>query len=145
MHRAEQIMAAVVTALSGLTTTGANVERGRVYPLDANVSNALSVYQGAETVLTQSYQHVDAELRINIETHVRAPTVTLEGRLNQIRKEVTIALLSVHPPLNLAFCLDLREGDADQPELNGDGDRRTGSQRLEWIVTYRRSRTDPST
>lgn len=48
-HVREQIRSAVVTAVSGLTTTGARVYESRVLPLEATSLPALCVYTRSDT------------------------------------------------------------------------------------------------
>jgi hypothetical protein len=141
-HKAESIMAAFVTAATGLTTTGANVERGRVHPLPEDILAALSIYQGSDTVIAEVYPMVTSELRVNVEAQVKSSAPDLETKLNQIRKELNIAL-SAHPPLGLSYCIDILE-TASRPVLDGSGERRTGTMEIDYTITYRRNRNDPS-
>jgi hypothetical protein len=92
-HVAKQLRAAVISAVTGLVTTGANVFGSRVYPVrDAEIP-CLLVYtpdESAEdaTLETTSYQR---RIAIRIEALAKA-TASLEDTLDQIRKEVEIAL-----------------------------------------------------
>jgi hypothetical protein len=92
-HVAKQLRAAVISAVTGLATTGANVFGSRVYPVrDAEIP-CLLVYtpdESAEdaTLETTSYQR---RIAIRIEALAKA-TASLEDTLDQIRKEVEIAL-----------------------------------------------------
>ena len=49
-HVRQSIRDNIVTAVTGLSTTGSNVFRSRVYPLGTNKLPALYVYSNAETV-----------------------------------------------------------------------------------------------
>lgn len=143
-HRAEQIVAAVVTKITGLTTTGARVYRGRLYPLQPTELPALLVYLGADTdgvTLGQSLR--ESVLNIGLDAVVKTVATQIDTLLNQVRKEVTIALAADHTQ-GLGFVLDSIEGDAAEPEPSGEVDQPTGRQRLNWQFRYRRSRTDPS-
>ena len=51
-HVRQSIRDNVVTAVTGLSTTGSNVFRSRVYPLGTNKLPALCVYADSEVVNT---------------------------------------------------------------------------------------------
>lgn len=142
-HRAESIVDAVVTKVTGLTTTASRVYRGRVYALaDANLP-ALCVYMGEDKVIGQySQAKFDCELTVNIEAVVKASTAQVDTTLNLIREQVTIALQSDYTQ-GLSYVLNTTEGDASAPELSGDGEQTSAAQKLEWKFHYRRSRTNP--
>lgn len=145
-HRREQILAAVTAAVTGLATTGANVQRGRVYPVAEGVDTALTVYQGADApvdALDLNWHLTDRALVVYVEAHARAAAGVLDGVLNQVEKEVVIAL-EASPTLGLDFVYDLEQGESEEPELSGEGAKPVGSLRMHWAVKYRRSRTDPS-
>lgn len=145
-HRAEQIMDAVVTAVTGLTTTGANVQRGRVYPVDEAALPALSVYMSADEPLDgedgQSvFGYVDSELTVRVEAHVKG-SANIDQTLNQIRAEVYQALLADYQ-LGLAFVQQIIWRGADEPELDA-ADQKVGRQAFNWAVRYRHSAGDPT-
>lgn len=134
--RAEDIMDAVVTAVTGLTTTGSNVRRARVYDWDTTPS--LSVYMGQDTVINELISGLlDWELIVVVESHVSGTSV--DQTINTIRKEVHSALMSDHT-LGLNFVHDINPELAGEPELDA-GDKPIARQRLEYKVTYRTSRT----
>ncbi len=142
-HRAESIVAAVTTTVTGLVTTGANVYRGRLTPIPVGVNNALKVYLGPDefkTDLSQTLQ--DWELTIYIDSFTRSPTAQIDTQLNKIREEVTVAL-NANYTQGLSYVLNTAEGDADAPELSGEAAQASGGQRLAWKFHYRRSRTNP--
>lgn len=144
----EQIMAAVLALITGLTTTEARVVRGRTYSLDTDTSPALSLYQGVDEPLEDenlSWAKLDSELTINIQAHVKTSGEQVDTLLNLINKEVVIALgMTASPPLSLAFCIDIAEGDISEPEISSDGDKTTATMIMEFLIKYRRSRSDPS-
>ena len=143
-HRAEQIIAAVVTKATGLTTTGTRVFRGRVYPLQETDLPALTVYLGSDkpNEETSSYSFIDSNLTISIDAHVKS-TAQVDTTLNEIRKQVTFAL-QADITQGLAFVIDTVEGDASEPELTGEGDKPIARMRMDWTIRYRRSRKDAS-
>lgn len=145
--RAEQIVAAFVTKLTSLATTGANVFRGRVHPVPDNKLPAILVYLGPDVPMhddgaSSSFQYLDSRLTIFVEALSKTSAAQVDTQLNQIRKEAIIALRADHTQ-GLAFVIDSLEGPAE-PDLKGDGDKPTGSLRMEWTVLYRRSRADGS-
>lgn len=145
--RAEQIIAVFVTRLTSLATTGANIFRGRVYPVPDNKLPALLVYLGPDVPAhddgaSSSFQYLDSRLTVFVEALSKTSAAQVDTQLNQIRKEAIIALRADHTQ-GLAFVLDSIEGAAE-PDLKGEGDKSTGSLRMEWTVLYRRSRADGS-
>lgn len=93
-HAAETIVAAAVTALTGLATTGGNVFPSRAYPLET--LPALLVDMADETSDVQELQASPLLMR-NMELTVTAvatdvdPT-TLRATINSIRAEVEVAI-----------------------------------------------------
>lgn len=141
-HRAENIIAAVVTTVTGLTTTASRVYRGRRYELDVDTSPSLCVYMGPDTPFSapgdspMAYQ--DSELTIYIEGVVKDSTTAVATTLNQIRHEVAVALNADHTQ-GLAYVHDTIEGDTAL-DLNGETDKPVGRMRTAWRFLYRRQR-----
>jgi len=144
-HRAEQIVADVITTLTGLTTTGDRVYRGRSYPLQSANLPGLCVFQGPDRPQTDTsaYSHIDSDLTVYVDIYVKSSASQVDTLLNQIRKEIVIALSASYTQ-GLSFVIDTIEGDAEEPDLNGDSDQPVARLRTSWIFRYRRSRTDPS-
>ena len=74
-HVRQSLRDNVVTAVTGLSTTGSNVFRSRVYPLGTNKLPALCVYTDSETVEFTRHDRVrdiDRTVDIVIEAYVRA-------------------------------------------------------------------------
>ena len=148
--RSEQIMSAVETALAGLTTTGANVQRGQVYPHQAADLPALGIMTG-DDVPAAEYQTarldwlltVIVEAVAGIDADYTTQASTIESTLAQIRKEVHIALFADHT-LGLSFVLDIQPGAVGQPLLDREGQIPLGSLTMLFVVNYRTSRTDIS-
>ena len=136
-HKAETIVGAVVTAVTGLATTGARVERGRAYAVAAVPS--LSVYMGEDQVLSElSIGYYDRALEVFIEAHV-ATTGNLEQDLNQIRAEV-FAALRADPTLG-GSCIEISPAGDGQPSIQGETDTPHALQQLLYLVKYRHSTT----
>ena len=74
-HIRQSIRDNAVTAVTGLSTTGSNVFRSRVYPLGTNKLPALCVYTDSETVeftRIDRVRDIDCAVDIVIEAYVRA-------------------------------------------------------------------------
>jgi hypothetical protein len=148
--RAEQIIAAIKTTLTGLTTTGARVQRGQIYNHEETKLPALAITMGADVPVAE-YQTdlLDWELAVrieasaNIETDYITQDSLLDQALNQIRKEVHAAVMADHTQ-GLAFVIDTTPGPASEPLLSGEGAQPIGSLVLEYIIRYRTSRQDIS-
>lgn len=145
MHRAETIMEAVRTAVTGLATTGLNAFRGRSYDLGPGLVPALLVYMGEDEILeAHTPDRLRSVLTVNLDAVVAETATQVETALNQIRAEATVALAADHT-LGLANIVELiEEIGAEEPEISGEGDRPTARQRLVWKVTYDRGRADPA-
>lgn len=93
-HLHKQIRSALVTKLTGLTTTGSRVWANRLQPLqDANLP-ALRIYadeERAELLTVHSPAMLARELTVVVEACAKA-TTALDDTLDQIAKEVETAL-----------------------------------------------------
>lgn len=93
-HLHKQIRAAVVTALTGLTTSGPRVYANRLQPLPENTSPTLLVALDDEAA-TQATFHpfpvFERELRLSVAAIVKA-TGALDDTLDLMSKEVEVAL-----------------------------------------------------
>lgn len=138
--KTEEIMDAVVSALTDLTTTGTNVKRAQVYNSSNDELPGLAVYMGQDT-LTDELQtsFLDWELTIFVESRVKT-RAQVDELLNTIRGEVHAALMAA-PRYSLSFVHDTKPVTASEPDLSGDGDQPIAIQRLEYAITYRTSRT----
>ncbi len=148
--KAEQILVAIKTAITGLTTTGANVQRGQVYGHEKISLPALTLNMGQDSVeFEQQTGLIDWQLEILIQSTAfvsaayTASESALDTLLNLIRGEVYLAVMADHT-LGLSFVIDIMPGPAGAPTLSGEGAEPTGSQLLTFIVKYRASRTDLS-
>lgn len=140
-HRSEDIVAAVLTAVTGLATTGANAFRGRTYEIPETSVPCVCVYQGGDFQLTNTspWTFIDSELSIVVEAIVKDSSEQAETTLNQIRYEVSEAL-QADITLGLAFVMNTTEGSATIT-LDGSTNEIVGRMRMEWVVLYRRLRT----
>ena len=143
-HREEQILARVVTLVTGLTTTALRIDRGREDEIASENTPALRV-RGGDDIVADPWAHalLDSELDVIVEAKVYDSAANVETKLIQIRKEVSIALLADHT-LGLAFVEGIVELGARKPLLSSESAKPSGSRDLMFRVKYRRSRTDPS-
>ncbi len=142
MHHAEAIMQAILALITGLTITGANVARGRAYPVDA--VPALTLMQGEDALADglQNMSFVDRILNVRIACYVKTGA-QFDTDLNQIRREVYVALMA-NRNLGLPnIVIDTTPAGDDEPELSGDGEKNIGQQIMNFAITYRHSLTDP--
>ena len=140
MHRAESIMQAVTTKVTGLATTGARVFRGRVRTIET--APALTVEMGADNVDEDrsSYPRIRRELNIKITAHIKNNTDP-DSDLNTIREEVYNALMADRTQ-GLSYVIDTESIGDDEPELSGESEKITGSQLMNFVVKYSHSWTD---
>lgn len=147
-HLREQILDAVVTNVTGLATTGANVHRFRFYPQgDANLPS-LNVLQGTDDPVDDLapesvYHYVDRRLTVFVEARAQATTGQVDETLNQIAKEVTVALKSSITQ-GISSVRNTVEGPTEEPEASEEGSKKTAMLVMTWYLDYRTSRTDPS-
>lgn len=136
-------MVAVLTKVTGLTTTTANAFRGRVRPLQAAELPALFVYQGQDEITQNLLQgQLNSVLTVHLDAVVKSASAQVDTVLNMIREQVTIALQADYTQ-GLSYVIDTREIAADAPDLSGDADQPTGVMRMNWQIHYRRSRANP--
>lgn len=93
-HLHKQIRDALVTALTGLATTGARVYANRLRPMQDTDLPGLRIYlddEEAEGLLIHSPEMYDRKLTLVVEGVAKA-TAALDDTLDQISKEVEIAL-----------------------------------------------------
>lgn len=140
-HRAETIMQAVYDKVKALDSTG-DVERGRAVPVESESLTAVSIYQGSDTKINDTYPLVNSDLRVNIEAHAKSSLDDVETKLNEIREDINLALLADNPPLELSFCVDISEESAT-PSVNAYGERQAGVMEIEYLIRYRRTRANP--
>lgn len=146
-HKREQIMSAVTSTLTGLTTTGANVTRGRVYSEDETKVPALFIYQGPDNPIEADdddsvYHHIDSNLTVNIEAAVK-DNESLDTTLNLINKEVVVALFA-DITQGVAGVINTAESIIEEPELSAASNKPIATMLMQFVIHYRRSRSDPS-
>lgn len=142
-HARSQIRDAVVTAVTGLTTTGSNVFASRVYPHATLPS--LAVYTVAESVQDEegtlgTKQH--RALEVIVEARAKAAAAaTLDDTLDTIAAEVEAALVADRTLGGLAKWTEYQEAEI---ELDAEAEQPVGLARLTFAVIYRVDGTDPT-
>ena len=138
MHRAELILEAVKSILTGLATTGTNVERDRVFPPD--MLPALSLNQGAEDPIPgrENMAFQDSALQVDIVIQIKSSSSSSD--LNQIKAEVYAAMMS-DSSLGLGFVYDTQWAGDGPPEPSGDAEINTVRCTMRFGVAYRHSYT----
>ena len=142
MHRAETIMAAVLTKVTNLTTTSTRVSRGRAYPVDGAAMPALTLEQGVDEVDLQNIAFIDRELNFLIIAHVKTNGTT-ETILNLIREEVHIALMADRTQGLTNIVLDTMPLGDEAPDISGDSNQSVARLRMNWRIKYRHAVTNP--
>ena len=144
-NRAEEIMAAVTTNLTGLTTTGSNVYRGRIYALSDDELPALSIYQGPDDVLselgTNTFNYVDRDLTVRVEAHVKTNLQLVDTLLNLISREVYVAMMADYTQGKSYVFTTIASGNAE-PTISSEGEQPTAMMTMSFIVRYRHSYSD---
>jgi hypothetical protein len=144
-HLRRQIREAIGTAVTGLTTTSTRVYQSRVVPLQDTNLPALLIYTRAErsspaTVHGPRIVERTAEVEI---VAVAKATSDIDDTLDGICKEVETAL--AWPVSGLAtLAKDLRLVSTDL-DLNGEGEKQTGSATLRYEVDYFNLENAPDT
>lgn len=145
-HRAESIATAIYNTLLNLATTRENVSRGRGRKLNDEELPALILNLASDTP-GEKYNTalIDHELTFLIEGYVKNLNDTdsnPETQLNQIIKEVIVALRSDHK-LGLSYVHDTNDGEI-QYTIDQESEGAIAGFVMEFVVLYRRSLTDPS-
>jgi len=145
-HLRRQIREALATAVTGLTTTSTRVFQSRVYPLQAADLPCLLVHTRSERS-QPSTVHPNRVIERTLEVEVVAiakATADLDDTLDGIAKEVETALAG--PPTGLVNvgAKDVRL-ISTAIELNGEGEKPTGSATLLYEVDYFNLENAPDT
>ena len=143
-HLRKQIRDNVVTALTGLSTTGSRVYASRVYPMAAANLPGLCVYTKSEEVETTTITRPRTQLRtltLSVEGFVVA-TSGLDNTLDAISLEVEEALAVDPSRSNLAK--DTRV-ETIEAEYVDEGEQPVGTIRIDVAVEYAALETDLET
>ncbi len=149
-HSRRAIRKAVVTAVTGLTTTGTNVVSWRLHAIDASERPQLAVMVAAlpETVSdTVENQYGYTEIRdlpVTLEARVEQASASTHAdaldTLDDICQEVEIAMVG-----NAALSALVVDVMLESTEISmaGDGERPAALATMEWLVRYSVDRSSP--
>ena len=142
-HLRQQIVDAVVTTVTGLTTTGSRVFKERVYALEATNLPGILVEDGDErldTTTLSAPRTLVREMRINV-LGVAGSITTLGATLNQIAQEVEIAMAM--PVAALAGKAKASSLATISKSMSGDGSQPLGTITLAYDVVYFTAENSP--
>ncbi len=138
-HRANQILQAVKTRLTGLATTGANIYQSRAYAIE-NLP-AINIRYAGDQPLTTNNQTQDSKLNINVEIFTKKQESQLDAELLQIRKEIQIAIMA-DPTLGLPFVIDCEPVGMGAPDYDTE-DQAIAYAVAQYEIIYRSNLLDP--
>jgi len=143
-HVRKQIRDAVVNAVTGLTTTGSNVFRNRVFPLETSKVPGLCVFTKSESVDFDTLhipRSIMRTLDLGVEAYVVA-TSNYDNTLDTIAVEVEEALAADVTLGGLSKDLQVTAFEAD---FIGDGEQTVAVGRFTVLVQYRTLENDVET
>lgn len=142
-HVRQQIRDEVTTTLTGLTTTGTNVYKTRVYPLEASGLPGLTISTPSEEVddeLSSGSRTIFRDLELVVVGYVQA-TADFDNTIDTIAAEVETALMA-DPTLNsLAKDVIL---DRMETEFSTEGNQPVGTITIVFRVLYATDDADPT-
>lgn len=141
-HAREQIREAVVTQLTGLSTTGSRAYKSRVYP--RNALPCLTVYTLSESVnQDNAVLGLDQFRDLMLAVHIHARSVEdVDDSVDTISAEVEAAL---HDDTTLGGLTHWLEYESIEIEVADGAERPTASAIMTFRVQYRVDATDPET
>jgi len=143
-HLRNQIRDAVVSRLTGLSTTGSNVFRSRIYPLENNKLPGLCIFTKSEATTFDTLtrpRSISRVLEIGVEAYVKAIS-NYDNTLDTIAVEVEEAIALDVTFSNLAKDTQVTSFDAD---FSGDGEQPVAIGRFTIEVNYRTLENDVET
>ena len=140
--KAEEVMQRIVALVTDLDTTGASVERGRLYPFEEDEESALSVYMGEKVPVDDpNIAYQDARLVVVVRAHVKESDEQIDTVLNRISAEVYAAMMAdLHIGLPAVVQDTVWLGD-DDPKLT-DLEEGIAIMDIRFGIYYRHNRTD---
>ena len=143
-HVRKQIRDAIKTALTGLSTTGANCYQSRVFPFESTKLPALLIYTKSETTDFDTIslpRDVMRVLEINVEAYVQG-TANYDNTLDQIAVEVEEAIAA---DVTLGGLTKDLQTVAFEADFTGDGEQTVAIGRFTISATYRTLENDVET
>jgi hypothetical protein len=143
-HARKTIRDRIVADLTGLTTTGTNVFKSRVYPIAGNLLPGLAIYTLGEQIEYASIGQGRLQQRmlsVSVDIYVKG-TSNYDDTLDQICLEIEDAL---YADLDLnSNAKDVRVSRFDS-DFSGEGDQPVAFARLGVDVIYHTNESDPET
>ena len=143
-HVRQQIRDDIVTTLTGLTTTGSNVFRSRIFPLEETNLPALCIYTKSETSEYDTIglpRSVNRVLDVAVEAYVKGVS-NYDNTLDTIAVEVEEAIAADVTLGGLAKDAQITAFEAD---FAGDGEQPVAVGRFTVTVEYRTVENDVET
>lgn len=133
-HVRTQLRDAVVTAVTGLATTGASVFASRVYAVQLSELPALLVYQASDEVVERT-MHSPPTVTLAVEIVIRGVAkaiASLDDTLDTIAKEVQTALAG---GVNISGSTVPVVYEGSETTLDGEGEKPTGQIEMRFTGT----------
>lgn len=143
-HVRQQIRDQLVTTLTGLTTTGSNVFRSRIFPLEQTKLPALCIFTKSEAVEFDTIglpRSINRILDVAVEAYVIG-TANYDNSLDTIAVEVEEAIAADPTLSSLAKDAQVTAFEAD---FAGDGEQPVAVGRFTITVEYRTAENDVET
>ena len=143
-HVRQQIRDDIVTTLTGLTTTGSNVFRSRIFPLEQTKLPALCIYSKSEASEYDTIglpRSVNRVLDVAVEAYVKGVS-NYDNTLDTIAVEVEEAIAADVTLGGLAKDAQITAFEAD---FAGDGEQPVAVGRFTVTVEYRTVENDVET
>jgi hypothetical protein len=143
-HVRQQIRDDIVTTLTGLTTTGSNIFRSRIFPLEETNLPALCIYTKSETSEYDTIglpRSVNRVLDVAVEAYVKGVS-NYDNTLDTIAVEVEEAIAADITLGGLAKDAQITAFEAD---FAGDGEQPVAVGRFTVTVEYRTVENDVET
>ena len=146
-HRAEEIMSAIESRLATLSAKGIKALRGRSFPGDGSALPRVNVYQGSDRPVEKGVNNlalIDRELEVRVDAYVDAAPEQLDAALNQIRREVYVAMMA-EQNMTLPFIqIVMWKGDGAPEVPDPEAHPSVGRVAMSFAVRYRHSHGNPS-
>ena len=143
-HVRQQIRDDIVTTLTGLTTTGSNVFRSRIFPLEETNLPALCIYTKSETSEYDTIglpRSVNRVLDVAVEAYVKGVS-NYDNTLDTIAVEVEEAIAA---DVTLGGVAKDAQITAFEADFAGDGEQPVAVGRFTVTVEYRTVENDVET
>ena len=140
-HVRQQIRDEIVTTLTGLTTTGSNIFRSRIFPLEETNLPALCIYTKSETSEYDTIglpRSVNRVLDVAVEAYVKGVS-NYDNTLDTIAVQMEEAIAADITLGNLAKDAQITAFEAD---FAGDGEQPVAVGRFTVTVEYRTVEND---